>query len=210
MSKRDHFKEKQRPYMDRMVDRREPNQRFLIVCEGTRTEPNYFRSFRIRSSQIIQIDVQGSGDNTVSLVRGAIALRNAAIEQDEGYDQTWCVFDRDDFPIENFNRAMELAQQNDIQVAYSNQAFELWYLLHFIYLDTGIARHQYMERLNRFLETPYFKNDPNMFEILFEHRWAAIANAERLLREYEPSRPAADDPSTTVHLLVKELLRFFR
>jgi hypothetical protein len=37
-----------------------------------------------------------------------------------------------------------------------------------------------------------------------------IANARRLLGEYNPCNPERDKPSTTVHLLVEQLLRFER
>jgi len=39
---------------------------------------------------------------------------------------------------------------------------------------------------------------------------SAIQNAERLLKQYEPSNPAVDNPSTTVHLLVQQLQKFAR
>lgn len=32
-----------------------PKQIFLIVCEGERTEPNYFKSFRITSANVIVV-----------------------------------------------------------------------------------------------------------------------------------------------------------
>ena len=104
---------------------RRPRSRFLIVCEGERTEPNYFRGFRL-SAKVA--DIRGLGANTVSLVRETIVLRDAG-----DYDSVWCVFDRDSFPLQNFNRALQLAEQNGINVAYSNEAFEIWYLLHFHY-----------------------------------------------------------------------------
>ena len=34
-------------YTKRSVGTRETVQRFLVVCEGEKTEPNYFRSFRV-------------------------------------------------------------------------------------------------------------------------------------------------------------------
>jgi hypothetical protein len=36
----------------------------------------------------------------------------------------------------------------------------------------------------------------------------ALTNAQRLLAQYDPPNPAADDPSTTVHELVEQLIRF--
>ena len=104
---------------------------FLIVCEGERTEPNYFEAFRA-AGDVRKITVKGEGYNTLSLVRRTIELA------DEGdYDQVWCVFDRDSFPAQTFNAALELAAQRGFYVAYSNEAFELWYLLHFHFYHTG-------------------------------------------------------------------------
>jgi len=48
---------------------------FLIVCEGEKTEPYYFSSFRVSKDVF---DVLGIGANTESLVRKAIKLRNTS------------------------------------------------------------------------------------------------------------------------------------
>ena len=52
----------------------------------------------------------------------------------------WLVFDRDEWRAEVFNQVIAQAERKNIQVAYSNQAFELWYLLHFGYRDTSALR----------------------------------------------------------------------
>ncbi len=43
---RPQFTKRKRNYMDRAVDVAEIRQRFLIVCEGKKTEPQYFEQFR--------------------------------------------------------------------------------------------------------------------------------------------------------------------
>ena len=43
---------------------------FLIVCEGEKTEPNYFRSFPVNKN-LIRLDIKGEGKNTKSLVEKA-------------------------------------------------------------------------------------------------------------------------------------------
>ncbi|WP_293085949.1 hypothetical protein [Okeania sp. SIO3B5] len=50
---------------------REVIERFLIVCEGKETEPNYFRSFLVPKDVI---DVKGLGQNTISLVKEALKI----------------------------------------------------------------------------------------------------------------------------------------
>ncbi|MHB9134294.1 MAG: RloB family protein [Armatimonadota bacterium] len=197
-----------RGYRDRRVNQIPVRNRFLIVCEGERTEPNYFRRFRV-PSQVIE--VCGVGCNTVSLVRKAIRLR-----EEKGYtggdDQVWCVFDRDSFLKAQFNRAITLADEHDLQVAYSNEAFELWYLLHFHYFNTGITRDQYIEKLHALLGQhcgrAYAKNSADMFDLLYTRLPDAMRNAANLLQAMDGVKAGDANPSTTVHRLVAELRRF--
>jgi len=205
MKENPHLRAHGRGYRARRQNRVEPRQRFLIVCEGEKTEPNYFRRFPIPGDSVV--DVRWGKASTRNLVREAIRLR----DQDDGrYDQVWCVFDRDDFTAENFNAALNLAHENGIQCAYSNQAFELWYVLHFEYLSTGVPRTDYIAMLEDKKQLGHYaKNSPTLYDELLSFQPTAIRNAERLLLEYQPSNPYADDPSTTVHCLVKELNRLF-
>jgi hypothetical protein len=189
-----------RGYSSRKIDMREVKQRFLIVCEGEKTEPNYFRSFRVPKNVI---DVHGVGENPSRLVQSAIELKN----QDE-YDQIWCVFDRDDWSIADFNNAIKSAKKEGFGVAYSNEAFELWYLLHFEFLSTGIPRSDYILKLTSLLGHKYKKNSETIYDELLEKQSTAIKNAENLVKEYIPHVPSRDNPSTAVHLLIKELNKF--
>jgi len=191
-----------RGYRSRRVNSREPAQRFLIVCEGERTEPNYFSRFRVPK---LVIHVRGYGLDPTALVKMAGRERRAG-----DYDQVWCVFDRDHCQAGVFNAAIARAKNNGIQVAYSNEAFELWYLLHFHYYNTAISRTRYAAKLSGLLGHPYQKNSETIFEELLSRQPDAIRNAKRLLAQYSRPNPAADNPSTTVHKLVEQLNRFTR
>jgi len=184
--------------MDRGVNLTDPRQHVLIVCEGKKTEPIYFENFRA-SGLVIQ--VEGTGKNTLQLVKWALKLKKGG-----EYDQVWCVFDKDDFAIDSFENAIHCAEQNNIKVAYSNQAFELWYVLHFEYLNTAINRSDYMKKLDKHLGFKYEKNNPDMFQILHSNMKIAIQNAERLLKRYDKTHSGYNDPSTMVHELVKALI----
>jgi len=118
------LRRRSRSYMDRPVDKLPIRQRILIVCEASEQSRIIFLKFPIPKDSVI--DVRGTGANTASLVRMAIQIRDQA-GQDESikYDQVWCVFDRDAFSAQNFNAAFQIAEQNDIKIAYSNEAFEL-------------------------------------------------------------------------------------
>ncbi|GDX40947.1 hypothetical protein LBMAG21_12390 [Armatimonadota bacterium] len=176
----------------------------LIYCEGEKTEPNYFRSFRIAR------EVVGEGYNTLSLVKEAMdyAARKG------GFDEIWCVFDRDSFEAPNFDNAIQnveaLAKKrtNIIKVAYSNEAFELRYLLHFEYQDTALSRTRYGERLTRHLGRDYKKNDTTMYATLQAKGGEALATrhaAALRITHLEGTPPHKRNPETTVDLLVKRL-----
>jgi len=182
-----------------------PKERFLILCEGEKTEPNYFDAFKVKSATV---KVRGKGMNTDSLVEEAIVLKKQAKRDKNPYEQVWCVFDRDSFPPGNFNRALQIAKNNDIHAAYSNEAFELWYILHFDYIDSAISRADYQSCLTEKIGHEYKKNSVTMYEELLDKQPTAIHNAERLLSSYPYPNPAQDNPSTTVHELVQELNKY--
>ena len=109
-----------RTSQDRTIDRRPPLPRILIVCEGERTEPDYFSQFKVTTT------VKGEAMNTLSLVERTMVLR----DEDRRFDQVWCVFDLDSCPKQHFEKAIQMARKENIRVAYSNEAFELWYVLY--------------------------------------------------------------------------------
>ncbi len=193
---------------ERLVDAEEPLQRFLIVCEGAKTEPNYFDGFRVPR---LVVDTVGTGHNTLSLVDEAIRLKGekeaeARRRGKSPYDQSWCVFDRDSFDADEFNSAIGKAKAAGFQVAYTNQAFELWYLLHFDDHRAALHRSQYYGMLTDRLGYGYRKNSLAMYAELLNRQAEAIRRAESLLAEYGTNHnPQQDNPCTTVHLLVKAL-----
>jgi hypothetical protein len=195
-------------YRQRQVEVREQNPRFLIVCEGEKTEPNYFRGLAQDHRLNARVTVMGKGLDPSQLVETTQTERRLGDYDHD--DRVWCVFDRDSWTAENFNSALAQARQHKILVAYSNEAFELWYLLHFHYYHTGITRRQYITKLEKELGHPYAKNSRDIYRELRSRHEDALRNARTLLAQYDPADPANDNPSTTVHLLVEELLHHAR
>jgi hypothetical protein len=185
-----------------------PRTRLLLVCEGEKTEPNYFRQFPV--ADVVEIQIVGVGRNTDSLVEEAGARRDAADAAGRPFNEVWCVFDRDSFTAQNFNRALQLARNARLRTAVSNQCFELWYLLHFHFLDAGTHRKNYIGRLSDYLKEHglaprYEKNMANIYALLAERQIVAIRNATTLLNRYAPWKPESANPSTNVHQLVQRL-----
>lgn len=195
----------------RIVGTRSIQLRFLIVCEGTKTEPNYFEALISdnRLSSVIAVDIQGEGKGTVSLVR---KTQKVVEESGLSYDRVWVVFDKDDFV--DFDEAVALAEELGYGAAWSNESFELWYLLHFYCPTAKLNRKQYITRLERQLRARlenrnyrYRKGSLDMYSILcgFGSEGKACARAQTLRHVYRDCAPSEARPCTTVDLLVLEL-----
>ena len=187
---------------------REIKQSFLIVCEGEKTEPDYFKAFRMTAATIKAV---GQAMNTITLVSKAISIREADQKRKRVYDQCWVVFDKDDFPAKDFNQAIQLAEKNGFRVAYSNQAFEYWFLLHYNLYTGAIHRNQYKDMLTRLTGMPYSKSEGYgavMYNLLLSRQQQAISNAETVLAEISHGNPAEEESSTTVQRLVLELNKY--
>lgn len=181
-------------------------RRAVIFCEDSKSAADYFRSFPIESARF-EVRVEGTGRNTESLVKLAIQEKRKAETQKTPFYAVWCVFDRDNFPQDQYNRAFDLAESADIQIAWANEAFELWYLLHFDYIDSALSRTQYSQKLKR-NGIKYDKTDQSIYDQLQPHQGTALQNAKRLEREWQEQRnkfPHRENPSTSVHKLVEYL-----
>ena len=203
---------RQNPKIERTLKRasslRTVKQTFLIVCEGEVTEPEYFNSFRLTSANVKAI---GKGMNTISLVKEAIVIRDIEKRRNRNYDQCWVVFDKDDFADSDFNAAIQMAQANGFHVAYSNQAFEFWFLLHFNLYQGAIHRNRYAEILTHLLGFKYGKtkgDSVRVFNVIYPRTRMAIDNAKNVLKTFDGGNPAKEESSTTVHQLVDQLLQF--
>ncbi len=187
---------------------REIKQSFLIVCEGEKTEPDYFKAFRMTAATVKAI---GQAMNTMTLVNKAISIREADRLKKREYDQCWVVFDKDDFPANDFNQAIQLAEKNGFRVAYSNQAFEYWFLLHYNLYTGPIHRNQYKDMLTKLTGLQYNKTEgfgAVMYNLLLARQQQAIKSAEAVLAEISHGNPAEEESSTTVHKLVIELNKY--
>jgi hypothetical protein len=205
------------PILERTAPNKIEKPTILIVCEGKNTEPSYFRQFKLTFAIIKAI---GNGYNTTSLVNHAITLN-----QQGTYDQVWCVFDKDQFPANEFNNAITIAAANNFGVAYSNQAFEYWLILHFEdHQGGGMHRDEYDDTINDYINPLGSTYDgegsktvtDDFFEILSGIDTAtnrnrielAVSRAKRNYNLLTHASPATEESSTTIFKLVEEILKF--
>ena len=194
---------------------REKLVRFLIVCEGTKTEPHYFEALiKSHISTVREVTIEGEGRATIALVDRALEIKQELERKNAmSFDRVWVVFDKDDF--DDFNDAITKANDLKFHSAWTNEAFELWYYLHFEYLDTGISRAEYIEKLEKTFRCKmgdknfkYQKGNPNIYSLLQQFGREDLAKrfAKRLRASYKGSSDyAAHKPCTMVDKLVEEL-----
>lgn len=215
------------PNIGRKSPKKEVKKTFLIVCEGENTEPSYFRQFKMPTVNIVPI---GTGCNTVSLIQEAEKLQKENIKKSkkgEGvkYNEIWCVFDKDDFPDNNFNGAITSAEKKGLKVAYSNQSFEYWFILHFEGHQGGsMDRKDYNTKINSYIKpfkVTYDGNGNKKVTEDFFNLLNGVANngtkrvnlaIERARRNHQmhiqdSHTPAQSESCTTVYELVESILK---
>jgi RloB-like protein len=201
------------------IEQFEKAKSFLIICEGKNTEPAYFESFPVVAATVSCI---GLGASRMYLVKQAIEI--AKLPENKG-KEIWCVFDYDfKGDISNiandFNGAVDYAIRKGLKVAYSNDAFELWFLLHYQLVETALTRFEYFEKLGKLWDVNYERECKKqdfcraIFARLQKDPQANINNAlkhaQRLFENNKNEVPSNQNPCTKVYELVSELIQHIR
>lgn len=189
----------------------------MILCEGSKTEPNYFNSLKHdgqkrRALTAVDVEVyQPKSHSPLGLVREAIIKKKRAMLKGNPYETIWLVFDRDFHKY--IEDVMKMASENGIEIIISNICFELWFLLHFEELSTNqhftkcgmLIKHMQKKHLTR-----YHKNGKN-YQNLKEFTPLAIQRAKKLEQSFINGVNAhykfhEREPYTNVYQLVEYLL----
>lgn len=202
---------------DRLKSKRQAPANYLIVCEGKKTEPNYFNGLKRKINEkygnkvdvlIPNIDVKGTGMNTTSLVKYTQKTVNHA---NKVYGQVWVVFDKDDYNDEQFDSAIKNCDYN---VAWSNPNFEVWLLAHFKKVNRYISKDDVLEELSKEFQKEglgdYTKNDTNIFDkVTSEGKLhIAIKNCEHMEELNKAGQASQRNPMTRVYKIVDGLKEY--
>jgi hypothetical protein len=188
----------------------------LIVCEGSKTEPNYFRElvayYQLSSANI---EITGDGGSAPdSVVDYAIEL----FEQDPDYDCVFCVFDRDSHAT--FDQALrrvrdkKLIRRRDrhkigearFEAITSIPCFEYWLLLHYEYTTAHMRRFADAEPRLRAVavHANYAKGSKGLFDTTRLLLQTALTNADRANQAAAGAN--TDNPTTRIPNLIRYLL----
>lgn len=195
----------------------------LVVCEDQTTEPAYIKTFKEQfPKHTMYLEVVGAGLDPLGVVNEAIKKKNElAGFANRNIDEVWVVFDKDDADLNEtrilrFNNAFETAAQQGFKIAWSNEVFELWLLLHFIEIDPAVPlpRAQVYDLLKDAVNTLLGAeviadghSNPAIIPYLTSHgsEQDATARAGNLLQHHAGTPPIAANPATQMHCLVASL-----
>jgi hypothetical protein len=207
-------KERQRRQLERKQGRCASYERVLIVSEGSKTEPNYFKeiraAYRLHNANV-EIRPTHFGTDPVQVVEYAQNLfengdRHKRI-QPRAFEQVYAVFDRDDH-LHYFD-ALERAESLDGKLRNDNKrlvtfkaiasvpCFELWLLLHYENVQAPIHRNEVIQRLKQHLPG-YEKGAHDTFA-----RTRCLLGTARLrAQSLDYAISNSDDPHTDIFALV--------
>lgn len=206
-----------RRHQMRKLERKQGNRplypRLLIVCEGEKTEPNYFGEIRQKwriPSLNWKILPSGFGTGPEKVVE--FAEFKAKIEG--RWEEVYCVFDRDKHlhydeamtRAQNINRKLRTKEKGNAAVCFkaipSDPCFELWFLIHF----QELTREEQPDEVLRLLKShvpEYHKSCNGMFSRTINMFQEACKRASELRQRKE--RTGNANPSTDVDILVTRL-----
>lgn len=200
----------------------ERSETWLFVCEGTKTEPNYLNSLiefanKISDQSPIIPKIEGVGRNTKSLVECVEDFyeyvdKFFSLKKGIPYAKTFVLFDRDSFKANQFNSAINMAESRGYIPIWSNECFELWYILHYQFLDCDIGREAYFDKLKDLIGKEYDKAD-DIFSLINspERMKKAIENAKKLEKCFKKgTTPYKRVPCTKMYLLIDEIQKQLR
>jgi hypothetical protein len=127
------------------IETKDLNKTILIVGEG-QTEKLYFESFPVLGLTVEAVDLRGQ--SKLKLIESTEEMvANSSVT----YDEIWCVFDMDikygEKEFSDFDNAINQGQSKGYKIAYSNDAFEVWFYLHYQYTDQKNHRTFYYKAL---------------------------------------------------------------
>ncbi|MBP8240554.1 MAG: RloB domain-containing protein [Saprospiraceae bacterium] len=181
-----------------------------IICEGLKTEPNYFNGWLRANGYVAPNPASKAKDNSP---RGVVkeakqvyqdALKIIKIPPDKIH--VWAVFDRDSHA--GLPEAIDEARNSKINFAFSNVCFEFWLLLHFERTTKAFAGcDEIIDFIRQYHDADYGKSNDH-YARLKNRISKALENGEWLVNTHwqHDERPIWEkNPYSDVHEMMNRI-----
>lgn len=217
-----HRSKRRKRDLDRKKETRKGHDRILIICEGQKTEPNYFNEIRTEhrlNTTAIKILPSQKGTAPRQIVDYAYDLfinGDSRIKINaRDFEQVYAIFDRDAHlsyhdalkhaeTINNKKLLNNLKEPIIFKAIVSVPNFELWYLLHYNLIQHPIERHAVIKELKKHI-LDYEKGNNDCYKKTKHLLDTAISNAAKLMSKNNPYD--GKNPYTAVGELVQILTK---
>ncbi len=188
-----------------------PYDRILIVCEGEKTEPNYFEEIKHELRLPTAAVAVVRGDRRTEPLQ-IVTRAEDKFKEGRAFEQVYVIFDRDEHRtyLDAIARCEALKLRNDegrivdFTPIVSVPLFELWLLLHFEHVENFAARQDLVKRLERYIQG-YDKGMHGTYAVTRERLEQARNRAGRLRNRFTSA--SGEDPWTNVDLIVDRLTK---
>ncbi len=197
----------------RKKEKRSSYERVLIVCEGEKTEPNYFQELvDCLELNTANVEIDGDcGSNPISVVNYAKHLYQEEKKTGDSFNKVFCVIDKDTHTT--YDAALLLINNSKpkgvFEAANSVPCFEYWLLLHFIFTTKAYTANgtksscaSLISDLKQYLPN-YEKGDKDIYSVVAKQTTQAIAYSKRAIDQ--AIAHVTDNPTTYIHDLVEYL-----
>lgn len=185
-------------------------KKVLIALEDTKSSRFYFKKLvqdKNLAGDVIFAKHIGTDPNNVV----AAIVSHLKSKSHHKYEKKWVVIDKDDYSKNQINGAIQRARGLGICVAISNEAYELWILLHFQAVTAHTNRVEINRKLNQIFtdefKTSYNKSSHDVYSLIIGRQDQAIHNSRLLVESYIRDNgaidPFLDNPLTTIYQLVE-------
>lgn len=211
----------------------------LIVCEGAKTEIDYFEKLKnVLIDDLVGIKVipvtSTSGPQALKIIESADAENKLLSDKlGKNADITYCVFDEDDAKnisprtYENIKEAIKQADAKTYHIILTNPCIEYWFLLHYVEHNTAIEKQddqskgKVAENLLKQYIPDYEKNGVTNIADIFDKTkiQIAVTRAESTLKNHPGSNDSYqnkqkeyvidNNPSTNMQELIYAMSKKF-
>lgn len=172
-----------------------PKKRIIISCEGSNTEPDYFKTIKEKLSNYISVLIEieviekepGASEpkDVVSNLENFLDSR----DKEEYGDELWVVWDREKVISRKINilEILPKCKEKNYNIAMTNPLFEFWLLLHLVdiseYDTNELLNNNKIPQKQRFISNELTNNLGKYTKKSFNRNIVIKENIDRALKQ---------------------------